>query len=246
MDGIFTGIYDAWASRYGHDNNRIQVGGPDDMELFCEYITVEADTQKAESVARSIRSKISEEAFRLVGYSVLSKDRGKADSIYRFLILGFSMGGKVVNYLSNPHVCHVFEMNRNIGFEINHYFGFLRFSELTGGVLFSRVRPANNIIIPLAEHFADRLTGENWLIYDEGRDIAAVHRADSPWVLTDGAEIDRERFEEYTDQELWLQELWQRFINTIGIKERFNKKLQNNMMPIRYREFMREVPYGKK
>ena len=67
LDGIFTAIYDAWDSGYGLMNVRIEVlNGRDDcynMELFSEYIPVETNEEKAEKVARSIRYKISEEAY---------------------------------------------------------------------------------------------------------------------------------------------------------------------------------------
>lgn len=242
-DGIFTGIYDAWASKYGHEFNQIQIGEPENLELFCEYIAVKPDGEKAEKVARSICSKISRPAYQLVCRSALSKDRNKADSIYRFLILGFAMGARVVDYLSNQHVNHVFSMDRNVTFEDLHYRGFLRFSELENGILFSRIRPANNIITLLADHFADRFTGENWLIYDEDRKLAAVHRAEYPWILTDGSTLDFEKLNNYSSQELFLQQLWQEFVDTIGIEERTNDKLRLSMLPNRYREFMREVPW---
>lgn len=243
IDGILTGIYDAWASRYGHSNNRILVKEPDNLELFCDYIYVETDAEKAAKVSNSIRDKISAEAQAMVLYSALSKDLDKAESIYRFIILGFAMGGKVIGHLSNPYVNHVASMKVNIGYEVNHYQGFLRFSELKSGVLFSRIRPANDIITILADHFDNRLEDENWLIFDEGRKKAALHRAGYPWILTHGGELEEEEYTQYTHEEIWMQNLWQHFVNTISIQERASTKRQLSMLPNRFREFMREVPY---
>ena len=36
-DGIFTGIYDAWASRLGHANVWLQLQGMHTLELFTQY-----------------------------------------------------------------------------------------------------------------------------------------------------------------------------------------------------------------
>ena len=46
IDGIFTGIYDAWASKYGHANISLTTCPPDNYVLFCEYITVQTDYGK--------------------------------------------------------------------------------------------------------------------------------------------------------------------------------------------------------
>ena len=57
IDGIFTGVYDAWASRLGHSNVGLRVQGQMNLELFAEYQEVQTDPAKAEKVARSIRAK---------------------------------------------------------------------------------------------------------------------------------------------------------------------------------------------
>ena len=93
-------------------NVRIEVlNGRDDcynMELFSEYIPVEPDEEKAEKVARSIRNKISEEAYEMVGYAAVSDSPWKADRILRFLMLGFRVGASVVNRLGDDAVRDVF------------------------------------------------------------------------------------------------------------------------------------------
>ena len=35
LDGIFTGVYDAWASRYGHQNVALLAHEPENYMLFC-------------------------------------------------------------------------------------------------------------------------------------------------------------------------------------------------------------------
>ena len=36
IDGIFTGVYDAWASRLGHENIALMAYEPENYMLFCE------------------------------------------------------------------------------------------------------------------------------------------------------------------------------------------------------------------
>lgn len=244
VDSIFTAIYDAWASKFGHKNIKLQEEENfGNMELFSEYIMIEANSEKAMKVADSIKKKISEEAYNLVCRCALSKMQGRSDAIYRFLIQGFVIGSKITDNLSNPVVHPLFVADRNVNNEVLHYLGFVRFSELKNSILFSSIRPMNNILALIATHFSERLADENWMIFDEGREIAIIHKARSEWFITDAAELDRTMIKDYSDNEVQMQELWKKFVDTIAIKERTNLKLQYQMLPNRYREFMREVPY---
>ena len=54
-EGILTGVYDAWASRFGHGNVKLEAGTGHEMELFSEYRSVETDREKAEKVASTVR-----------------------------------------------------------------------------------------------------------------------------------------------------------------------------------------------
>lgn len=252
VDGIFTGIYDAWSSRLGHRNVRVEIEkeitGP---ELFCEYRNIEADSRKAFKVADSIERKLGHELFEMVYYSALSGKEGRADDIYRFLLLAFSAGSGCLEQLAHPYVAPIFERNRNVKREYQHYQGFLRFSELSSGILFSEIRPVNDLLILLGEHFSDRFPGENWIIYEAGRKKAALHKKGTSFLMLElsGKEELLEKLgpQGFSERERDMQHLWKDFINAIGIQERKNEKLQKQMLPLRFREFMREydVPARK-
>lgn len=247
VDGIFTGIYDAWSSRLGHRNVRVEIEkeitGP---ELFCEYRKIETDSQKASKVTDSIEKKLGHEIFEIVYYSALSGKEGRADDIYRFLLLAFSVGRGCMEQLSHPYIRPIFERVRNVKREYQHYQGFLRFSELSSGILFSEIRPTNDLLVLLGEHFNDRFPGENWIIYEVERRKAALHKKDRPFVILELSEkeelLEKLGMQEFSEKEKNLQHLWKDFIDAIGIQERKNEKLQQQMLPLRFREFMRE--YG--
>jgi len=244
IEGIFTAIYDAWCSRYGHDNIRIQLqtceGEGSSMELFSEYITVEANEEKTRKVARSIQEKISEEAYDMVCHAALSGAEEKADNIYRFLILGFSMGSKVVDHLSNDVVMNIFNLNRNVSNEVHHFLGFLRFTESNGNILLAKISPKNDVLRLIAPHFSDRLGLENFIIYDEKRKTAIMHRSGLSWMYTIADNLNVDKFKEQSEQEEEFQLLWKTFFETIAINERKNAKLQRNNLPKRFRENMTE------
>ncbi|MFU0828704.1 MAG: DUF4130 domain-containing protein [Lachnoclostridium sp.] len=243
IDGIFTAIYDAWSLRYGHDNTAVQVKDPSgnfDMELFSEYIDVHVDEVKVNKVAKAIKEKISEEAFEMVSYAALSDNPLKGDMIYRFLIAGFAAGPKVVNQLGNQAVMNIFNLSRNVGNECHHYLGFVRFRETKSKILLSKIKPKNDILRLIAPHFSDRLNTEDFVIYDEKRKTAVIHKSSLPWIYVRSDEFNMEQFEKLSDREEEFQSLWKSFFHTIAIQERKNPKLQRNNLPLRFRDNMLE------
>ncbi len=244
VEGIFTSIYDAWSSRYGHDNIRIRVQTIDgegiNMELFSEYIYVKADEEKTRKVASAIQGKISEEAYNMVCHAVCSADEAKGDIIYRFLILGFSIGPKVIDYLSNDAVINIFNLNRNVGNEVHRMIEFLRFKQGDDNILMAKIDPKNDVLRMIAPHFSDRFGLENFIIYDEKRKTAILHRSGFQWIFTTADYFDVDRFKELSVQEKEFQLLWKTFFKTIAIKERINEKLQRNNLPKHFRSNMLE------
>ena len=244
IDGIFTAIYQAWSSRYGHANIKIEekMEGSkySNIELFAEYIAVDTDYTLASKVSKSIREKISEEAYEMVCRVALSDYYGKADLIYRFLILGFAIGQSIIEHMSNEVVNHIFRISKNVGNEAHHLLGFIRFSEQENGLLTSVIHPKNNVLTIVTPHFADRLPKERFLIYDENRKLATFHVPGNSWILAQVPEIDQERLEEITLREDDYRDLWKAFFEHIAIKERINPNLQRNNLPLRFRKDMTE------
>lgn len=242
-ESIFTAIYDAWSSRFGHNNIEIKVLSADNqgnMELFCEYIYVLEDEEKVKKVIKTIRDKISAQGLEVVLKAACSCDVDKADAIYRFLIIGFAMGKSVLDYTTHEAVLKIFNMNRNVGNETHHYLGFTRFMEIENKILIGKVTPKNDIIRLMAPHFADRLGMENFIIYDENRKTAIVYRSGYPWVYTNAEDFDLDVFSDGTKEQLEFEKLWKTFFDTIAISERKNPKLQRNNIPFRYRNDMLE------
>ncbi|MBP3700687.1 MAG: TIGR03915 family putative DNA repair protein [Lachnospiraceae bacterium] len=253
-EDIFTAVYDAWASRLGHSNVRLEIESEEQqMGLFCQYRRVARDLEKAEKVGRSIARKISWEAYYGVYQAALSFEQDRADAIYRFLVEGFRVGADIIHRLQIPAVCRVFELSRKVGNESHLFLGFTRFVQWDNGVLFARVAPKCNVLPLLAPHFEDRMSGEHWMIYDENRHKAAVHPAGRSWFMvdtTDGgweAQLRRGRDREIEPSECSLaddganwEQLWRTFVTSIAIEPRRNPGLQRNLMPLWYRKHMTE------
>lgn len=240
LEGILCGVYDAWSSRLGHANAALELEGTATLRMFAEYRQVEEDDEKAEKVIRSIRQKAGQEAYELVFCASLSREPQKADRIYRFLIYALNCGRKVTDMLQLPAVYEIFRMKRNVGNEAHQLIEFARFSETKDKVLVCVIGPKNDVTVLMAPHFADRLPEENWIIYDENRGKAVVHKAGAGWLIVRTEDSQwRKNLREATDQKEFEQ-LWKTFHTSIAIKERTNYVCQRGHLPLRYRPYMTE------
>jgi probable DNA metabolism protein len=246
VDGIFSGIYDAWASRLGHQNVGLRIAGSAELELFAEYLEVMPDSVKAAKVADTIRRKMGETAYEHIYQAALSYDEKKADSIYRVLTVGLSkhtepyLAHHLMDRLQDPDVRYVFQLSRRTGREANRYIEFVRFRELENGVLFSEIKAEAQILPLIGGHFADRFPNEDFMIYDHGHGDALVHPAGKAWLIWKSADPQPFLHQAYSSTELEMQQLWRRFCDSISISERENPGLQMQFWPLKYRKWMTE------
>lgn len=239
-EGILCGVYDAWMSRLGHKNVKLELDGEYNYELFSEYRHAEIAEEKLRKVILSIRRKISEDAYRYVYRAALSGEPGKADAIYRFLIYGFHLGGKVLDCIQLPEVHEIFRFNRAVANEAHLLTEFMRFSQLPENVLFGVIGPKNDVTALLMPHFSDRLRGERFIIYDEKRQKAGIHTEGTSWYMLEGeAAAALGRLAGQTDAGEYAA-LWRTFFHSIAIRERENYVCQRGHLPLRFRAYMTE------
>ncbi len=237
-----TGVYDAYASRLGYENVKLQMMDEMDRELFAEYVEVKADTEKSAKVLRTIRREFGLDAFEAICQAAASRDYRKADAIYRTIVLGLHLPKKknVLNCLTKDYVCTVAELSKKTWNEAHRYMGFVRFTELAGGILYADIKPENDVLPLIAPHFANRYPEENWMIYDEGRERFAIHRAGKGWMILEDMKITEEVRDRLSMEEDDYRALWKAFTKSIAIEARKSEKLQKQLLPLKFRDKMTE------
>ncbi len=270
LEGIFTGVYEAYALRRPLSEIRLQAGEETTYRLFSEYRHVAPDAGKTEKVVRTLQRRFGMKDYEILCLALSSGDEDKAQAIFGTVAWGLKNGrrGGILSHLTNPDVHRVMEMSRYAHNEMHHLLGFLRFQEIEGGILYAAIAPQNHVLPFLAEHFSDRFPMENFLIHDERRDMYAVHPAGKAWFLVAGdlgrgadaggagsARVDiagesacgedtaRENVAggaALTAEEEYYQELFCCFCHKISIKERKNLNLQRNLLPLHFRKYMVE------
>ena len=232
FESMMTCIYRVWEAKKGRQNVRLEIEPVEQMELLTEYIHVEMDPELAQKVIRSIRTKISAHAYYQIYLAAMSIDPGRLDAIYRFLRLGFAVGGQVTEYLREEPVMRIFELSRQVANERHYFYEFLRFARIEPGIYVAHMEPKGNVAALVAEHFADRMPSEHWMIIDDNRKTACVHPKDGTnylRYLTDDEFESLRKTEQYEDE---YTEMWKTFFQAVAIKERENYVCQRNLFPI--------------
>ena len=140
--------------------------------------------------------------------------------------------------LADPYVNKVAKLALRVKREYHHYFGFIRFREISGMFLLAQIQPENDILPLLAPHFSNRFPNENWVIYDEGRQKALCYGKGTECVIKKEVrlQIPRNAIGDRGEYE----ELWRAFCDSVSIEARHNEKLQKQMLPLRFRNNMPE------
>ena len=243
LDGIFTAVYDGFVlkkSMYGDgykDNIAVACKYNYVPSLFCNYIEVETDEDKAGKTVNHIVKVMGIDAYdTAMGVAChFSEDAGEV--LFGFLVRGFKVGKGITAMFTDKYVMRAFELSRKVHNESHLMREFLRFTDV-GGKLYAKIEPKCNIVHMMCNHFADRFPGENWLIYDSVHHVVAVHPKYQKWFLTDDAGVDYEMIDKVAQD--GYVDLWKLFVDTIAIEERRNERCQNNHMPKWYRKNMTE------
>lgn len=241
LEGIFTAVYVAYEKHYIPEKTAIRISKEENLRLFASYEYVETNRDKSEKVIRTLQRRFGDEGFLIFCYALASTDGEKATVVYRTLAKGLKLSnpGRIFDRHADYAVSRVLKLRLNVWHETHHFYGFVRFRELENGILFSEIHPKNDVLVFLAEHFADRFPQEHFLIYDTGRKVFAVHEANKNWFLVKNPEFEREILVE-SRKEVLYQELFRHFCHKISIKERQNIELQKGMLPLRFRPYMTE------
>ena len=229
-DGSFDGFLSVIYACYYHNSPEcIERERIYNFNVLYEDKIIETDLANSNKVYKAILEKISEDTLIHVYQGFLSESPGIELKLLKYIQLGFKMGSKVNDLLSDETVNEVHKYSRKVGFEAHRFLGLVRFQEFKG-ILYSSIEPTYNILELIGNHFKERLANEKWVIHDVKRKIGIVYE-NNEWILR---ELKFEKIESHEKEELFYQNLWKVFHKSISIKERSNERLQMQHMPKKY------------
>lgn len=203
---------------------------------FFEERSIPTEYEQAQKVRNSIPKKISAEAFQMVQTVFLSDEKEKELKLIKFLLLGYQQGAAVTKMLGHADVAPIVQAEKRLLFEAHLLKGFVRFSEYDS-MLVSQITPKNFVLPFLAEHFSERYSQENFLIYDKTHKAALTHDKSGVKIIP----LEALKIQKEDEKEKEYQALWKQFYNTVSIEARYNPKCRRTHMPKRYWENMTEM-----
>jgi len=238
FDGSFEGFLCIVYQFYYNKITPILIQREDRAQLTLndEIYRVDTDSTHATRVFKGIKNKISEEAANRVYYAFLSGEADKYMTIFRYILLGFTVGHMVDSHLKEDCVRAVHKLAGHVGREAHLLNGFCRFAETGNGIMYCEITPKNDVLPMVADHFSQRLMNLKWVIHDKSRNQAAIYDGDS-YVIAD---VPSNIAINYAEGEDEIQELWVTFFKSLSIKARENPKLQRQLLPLYFRKNMTE------
>lgn len=232
LESMLTCIYDAWASGLGHQNLRLETEPIEQLSMFDEYVHVESDTAKVESVMDAVNMKISPSFYSDIVYISIAMEKDALDIMYRMLILGFAYGTKAIDMRQYAEVTRYHDIRRRLERESMHFLDCLRFTEIRPDVYVAHIEPKSRVAVTLAPSFEDRMPSLTFVIVDDVHKEAVIHPANEHFFMR---KLDDYELKLLLESELIRDEytdLWKLFFDTIAIKERTNYKCQRNLFPL--------------
>lgn len=231
LEAMLSCIYDAWTSKRGHKNIKLMLEPVEQMTLFDEYIHVDADSEKVEKVMDAVNMKISPWFYRQLAYSSMAYEEDVLDNMYHCMILGFHHGPDALGMVQYADIMRHNEIRKRLGNEVNRFQEVLRFHQV-GEVYIAHFEPKSRIAIALGPIFEDRMPSENFVIVDDIHKEAVIHHKDEHFYMYKLSDEELTRLLQTEEENDSYTDMWKVFFDTIAIKERTNKKCQDNLFPM--------------
>jgi probable DNA metabolism protein len=237
-DGTFSGFLCCVFSAFQQKEMPAAIAaGEESQETLFGVEEIATQEEKANRVLLAIPKKISRTALELVQKGFLTCLPDKEMKLLQFLILGFRYGAQVEKQITEDPVYSLIKAIRHMENESHLLLGFLRFSDL-GEFLAGEIAPKNMVLPIIVPHFAERFSGENFLIWDKTHLMGYYHPKGEKGYFFQGENLllPAESLEEKA-----FQALWKTFYQRIAVEGRINPKLRRTHCPMRYWDEMVEL-----
>jgi probable DNA metabolism protein len=239
-DGTFEGFLCCAYESFTRREIPAEISSERDMQpSHFEQFSITSDVKNAERVRRSIQREMGEGALYFLENALFTCLERKEMIMLEFMRLGYKAGPKVVRMLTNDTVLALTKAVKQMSREAHKFCGFARFSK-HGDLLISKIKPKNHVLQNIAPHFAERMPGEKFIIFDETHNMICAY-AGGRYII---AEAGCAKMPEADGEEQHYRDLWKMFYDTIAIAGRENPKCAMTLLPKRYRGNMTEFQNG--
>jgi probable DNA metabolism protein len=203
--------------------------------IFEEINNIETNEENSKKVFISLKKKFPKNILQRILNIFMCDTKDFEMQLLEFIIIGFKNQKEFLN-INNSCVFYINNLEKELFKNVHKMYAYTRFEELEDGSLYAKVDCNFNVVYFLAKHFIKRFNNQNFIIHDIKREIAFIKNEN----LVQIENISSFETPNYSQNEEKFQKLWKSFFNAVSIKERENKKLQQNQVPLIYRTYMNE------
>ncbi len=235
-DGSFEGFLSLIYHSYYQKQPAVKIiKDTKDITLLDEVIQITTDELHAKKVLSALKSKFQKRDYNKIFNIFLCDSVDFEKALYDFIVLGFR-DQKKLNDINHPSIYYLEKLESEYFRYLHKMYGFVRFTLLKDQILYAKIEGKFNILPYLEKHFSKRLDGSDFIIHDLKRELALV-KNDKGSMIYKVADF---QTPEFSQDEEKFQKLWRLFFESVTIKERKNRKLQQSFIPLLYRKHMTE------
>lgn len=240
--GFLSAVFEVYRLKLGKEAI-IQSEDSYQDQLFGEPLLIVTNKDHVDRIEKGLAAK-NKQTKALCYRAFLSEHARREDVLLHFIQRVFKEGPDVVDDLTDDRIMLLKRMDQQMGREIHRLHAFVRFQQ-TPDNLFAAVIDPDFDVLPLAhQHFIDRYTNQDWLIYDTRRHYGLLWDQKEISHITFSADDHRQlrHLNEamLADVETDYQRLWQTYFHAVDIPERRNLKLHLQHVPKRYWKYLVE------
>ncbi len=209
--------------------------------LFGATHRVITDEQKAERVSMGLQKRLSPEGLNRLYKTYISEVERSEDVMWRHV---FDSPHNVEEDYAHPAVWAVKQAAKRVKREAHRMEAFVRFKLTTDQVYYAIIEPDCDVLPLISPHFESRYADQRWLIYDVRRRYGIYYDLETVSTVAidfqDGRATSQLIAEISDESEEFYQELWRRYVKSVTIEARKNRRLQLQHMPKRYWKHLTE------
>jgi probable DNA metabolism protein len=231
-EGFLTLVYEKYHQKLNIDKiekNKINT------LLFEDIHEVITDEEKAKKVLHALQEKFTPKNLNTITNTFLCDSKNFEMSLLEYIILGFKNQNNLKD-INHKSIFFLQELEKELFRVLHRMYGFVRFEELEDNTLYAKIDTKFNVLYFLGKHFLKRLGTNDFIIHDIKREFAFVKHKNK-LSIKQVASFDEPT---YSNDEEKFKKLWKTFFESVSVKERKNKKLQQNFVPLIYRTYMSE------
>lgn len=245
FEGVLTAIFEAYSLRTFPD---LLLGEGEPLPLFHDaVVTVTTDEAKATRVWRGLQKKLSASALACMAQCWLAEEPETPMLLFRYIRKAIDAPHSIETDFADPDVLTLARMWKRVDWERLRLMQFVRFQKSADGLFFAAVEPEKNALPLVTDHFRDRFSDQQWLIYDLRRGYGYYYDLKEVRHVTfdeesRGQHLVSGRLDDslMDKDEKLFQSLWKTYFKAICIRERWNPKKHKQDMPVRYWKYITE------